>query len=255
MLMKKILKYTIYIITIMPILLLAQDKLLLSKAIQSELDARGIESAKKYFAVHFESKKNSYEVDMKGITELSGKYINAGKMDLSSAVMEIAMPFMQYALSNQMTQSPNEDVRKLAEMQQMERNKKQSNSENVASKKDNEVAFDQGKPRYDLERFTGLYGDPKDDNKNRKVWVMVSCDGYLVAGALWGDASPWWMKSESDKVFSYSDSFSSLKIEFATDASGKAIKMNHDLSHLKSPLERLDPIPDNWEPCVERPKR
>ena len=50
MLMKKILKYTIYIITIMPILLLAQNKLLLSKAIQSELDARGIESAKKYFA-------------------------------------------------------------------------------------------------------------------------------------------------------------------------------------------------------------
>jgi hypothetical protein len=252
--MWRLYKFTVYIILITPVIILAQGKVLLSEAIQDELNAKGIESAKKYFAEQFESNKNSYEVDMDGISELSGKYANAGKIELSSAVMEIAMPFMEYSMSNQMSQSPNEDARKLAGMQEAEKNK-QSNSGNTISKKDNEVASNQGKPRDDLERFTGLYGDPADKDKNRKLWVMVSCDNYLVVGALWGGAAPWWMKSESDKVFTYSDSFTSIEIEFVTDANGKAVKMNHDLSYLKNPLERLEPIPADWEPCVERPKR
>jgi hypothetical protein len=252
--MKQTFRLAIFLIALTPVLILAQDKMLLSEAIQKELNAKGIESAKKYFAGQFETNKNSYEVDMDGISELSGKYANAGKIELSGAVMEIASSFMQDAMSFQMSQSPNEDARKLAEMQQAEKNK-QSNSENVISKKDNEVASNQDKPRDDLERFTGLYGDPSDKDKNRKLWVMISCDNYLVVGALWGGAAPWWMKSESDKEFTYADSFTSLKIEFVTDANGKAIKMNHDLSYLKNPLDRLEPIPEDWEPCVERPKR
>jgi hypothetical protein len=252
--MKQMIKNLFLIIVVLPVLVFAQEKVLLSEAIQKELGDKGFDNAKKYFAEQFEINKNSYEVDMKGISELSGKYANEGKIELSGAVMEIAMPFMQDAMSNQMSQSPSEDARKLAEMQQAEKNK-QSNSENVISKKDNEVASDQGKPRDDLERFTGLYGDPADKDKNRKLWVMISCDNYLVVGALWGGVAPWWMKSESDKEFTYADSFTSLKIEFVTDANGKAIKMNHDLSYLKNPLERLKPIPEDWDPCVERPKR
>ena len=251
--MKQIFRLAILLIVLAPVLILAQDKMLLSEAIQKELNAKGIESAKKYFADQFETNKNSYKVDMDGISEVSGTYANDGKIEFSGAVMEIAMPFMQNAMLNQMSQSQIEDARKFAEIQQAEKNK-QSNSENVISKKDNEVASDQGKPRDDLERFTGLYGDPSDKDKNRKLWVMISCDNYLVVGALWGGAAPWWMKSESDKEFTYADSFTSLKIEFVTDANGTAIKMKHDLSYLKNPLERLGPIPDDWEPCVERPK-
>jgi len=107
----------------------------------------------------------------------------------------------------------------------------------------------------DLERFTGLYGDPEEGDENRKLWVMVSCDGQLVSGALWGDVAAWWMESEGDNVFTYADSFFKLGMEFETDEDGKAIRMNHDLSFLKTPLEKLGPIPDDWEPCVERPKR
>jgi len=106
-----------------------------------------------------------------------------------------------------------------------------------------------------FERLTGLYGDPEESNENRKLWVMVSCDGQLVSGALWGGAAAWWMKSESDNVFTYEDSFSSVKMEFETDENGKAIRMNHDLSAIKTPLERLGPIPDDWDPCLERPRR
>jgi hypothetical protein len=107
----------------------------------------------------------------------------------------------------------------------------------------------------DMERFTGLYGDPEEGDENRRLWVMVSCDGQLVSGALWGDATPWWMKSEGDNVFTYADSFSKVRMEFKTDKDGKAFRMIHDLSALKTPLEKHGPIPDDWDPCLERPKR
>ena len=55
--------------------------------------------------------------------------------------------------------------------------------------------------------------------------------------------------------FTYADSFFKLRMEFETDEDDKAIRMIHNLSFLKTPLERLGPIPADWEPCVERPKR
>jgi hypothetical protein len=107
----------------------------------------------------------------------------------------------------------------------------------------------------DLERFSGLYGDPEESNEYRKLWVMVSCDGQLVSGALWGDVAPWWMTAEGNNIFTYADSFFKLRVEFETDEEGKAIRMIHDLSFLKTPLEKLGPIPEDWDPCLERPKR
>ena len=109
--------------------------------------------------------------------------------------------------------------------------------------------------RQDLGRFTGLYGDPSEKNETRRLWVMVSCDGYLVSGALWGGAAPWWMASESDNVFTYEDSFSKIIMEFETDENGNAVRMNHDLEGINTSLELLEPIPEDWGPCLERPKR
>jgi len=114
--MKQIFICSILIIALIPVLILAQNNMLLSEAIQKELDAKGIEDAKKYFTGQFDTNKNSYDIDINGISELSGKYANAGNIELSGAVMEIAMPFMRDAMSNQMSQSLNEDARKLAEM-------------------------------------------------------------------------------------------------------------------------------------------
>ena len=111
------------------------------------------------------------------------------------------------------------------------------------------------KENNELGKLTGLYGDPEETNENRKLWVMLSCDGQLVSGALWGGAAAWWMKSEGDNVFTYEDSFSSVRMEFETDDDSNAIRMNHDLSAIKTPLERLGPIPDDWDPCLEIKKR
>jgi hypothetical protein len=63
------------------------------------------------------------------------------------------------------------------------------------------------------------------------------------------------MKSAGDNVFTYQDSFNKLRMEFETNGGGKAVSMKHDLEYLKSPLKRLGPLPDDFEPCMERPKR
>ncbi len=230
---------------------LVQTKPLLSDAIRKTIDEKGIEVAKKEFAEQYKSQKDFYEVDMKGISELSREYSKAGNIQAAGVVMAIATPYMQDLITSQMNNQNNESGQKLDKMKQKEKQLEEKDK----NTKENQPTIDQGKARTDLERFTGLYADPEEKNENRKLWVMVSCDGYLVIGALWGDVSPWWMKSEGDNIFSYADSFTKLSINFKTDANGKAINMNHNLSGMKSQLERVGPLPDDWEPCLERPKR
>ena len=253
--MKQVHFFFVIILLALQALSLAQTKPLLSDAIRKAIDEKGIELAKKEFAEQYRSQKDFYEVDMKGISELSRKYSEAGNIQAAGVVMEIATPYMQDLITSQMNNQNNEAGQKLVEMQQNEKEKQLKEKETQKDTQKNESYFDQGKARTDLERFTGLYADPEEKNENRKLWVMISCDGYLVIGALWGDASPWWMKSEGDNIFSYKDSFTKLNINFETDSDGKAVKLNHDLSGMKSPLKRVGPLPDDWEPCLERPKR
>lgn len=236
-------------------LVLAQDKPLLSEAIKNAIDTQGIEAAKKHFTEIYESKKDNYKIDMKGISNLSSAYIKDGNYQAGSAVMEIASPFMQHMISTKISNNSNEMGEKLKEMQNDDQQKQEENEEVQQTKDESKVTNNLGESRNDLGRFTGLYGDPNESNKTRRLWVMESCDGYLVSGALWGDVAPWWMKSEGDNVFTYSDSFNNIKMEFVTDESGKATKMIHNLKALKTPLERVDPIPDDWDPCYERPKK
>jgi hypothetical protein len=237
--------------------MVAQDKPLLSEAIRKAIDTKGIEAAKTQFAGMDQSQRDSYNVDMKAISELTNEYVQAGNMEAAGAISEISAPFLQDMITKSMNQYAPELSERMkeqqAEKEQRAKEREEERKQQRKQQQQEQIIDFQGQPRQDLERFTGLYGDPKDPN--RKLWVTVSCDGYLVSGAMWGDASPWWMKSAGDKVFTYQDSFSKLKMEFETDANGKAVRMKHDLEHLKSPLQRLGPLPDSFDPCLERPKR
>jgi len=247
--------FAILIFLAAPSLLTAQDKPLLSEAIREVINTQGNEAAKKHFAEQYDLQKDAYEIDMKGITELSNSYVKAGNLEAAGVVMEISLPFMQDIYKSQMSGVSNETAQKLAEMEAVEKEQQKKIKEEEQISEDNHKTFDQGEARKDLERFTGLYGDPAEKNEHRKLWVMVSCDGYLISGALWGDVAPWWMKTEGDKAFSYADSFTTLNMEFETDDNGKAVRMAHDLSFMKTPLERLGPVPDDWEPCLEPHER
>ena len=233
----------------------AQDKPLLSETIRKAIDTKGIEAAKKQFAAMDQSQRDKYNIDMQGISELTNTYVQASNMEAAGAVSEISAPFLQDMISKSLNQYSPGLSEKIAEQQRTEKEQQaKEQKEQERSQQENIVKYE-GEPRKDLERFTGLYGDPEGSDPNHKLWVTVSCDGYLVSGAMWGDVAPWWMKSTGDKVFTYQDSFSKLKMEFETDGSGKAVKMKHDLEYLKSPLERVGPLPDDFEPCMERPKR
>jgi hypothetical protein len=63
------------------------------------------------------------------------------------------------------------------------------------------------------------------------------------------------MRSASDTVFAYSDSFMSFSMEFQTDADGKGHTMSHELDGIGSPVERSGPLPADWGECFERPRR
>jgi hypothetical protein len=223
----------------------SQEKPLLSNAIRKAIDTRGVEGAKKYFKQSYAANKNYYEVDMEGVSKLSNEYVKNNNTAAAGAVMEMAQPYLQDYIATHL----NGQSEKLIKKQNKEINKNEA-AVKESSHHDKSINNSQGPARDDLDRFTGIYGDPSEKNETRRLWVRTSCDGYLVAGALWGDASPWWLKSESDKVFIYKDSFNDIRMEFA--GSGKDEKMIHNLSFMKSPLQRLGPIPEDWGPCVER---
>ena len=105
-----------------------------------------------------------------------------------------------------------------------------------------------GTPRDDLDRFLGLYGDPNRADEHRTLWVAKSCDGYLVAGASWGDASPWWMRSMSDTAFE-ATVFGGEKLGFEFPAQPQS--MVHQLDYMPNPLPRIGPLTDDWQECIQ----
>jgi hypothetical protein len=235
---------------------IAQDKPLLSEAIRKEIDTQGIEIAKRYFSEQFQSQKDLYNIDMQGISAIGNAYAQAADTESANAVLEIALPFMQLLLTSGSNGAPSNMFDGLAEQEREEKTEREKQAKKrFEDQQQKDIISYQGQPRSDLDRFAGLYGDPAEIDKNKQLWVMVSCDGYLVSGAIWGDASPWWMSSTDDMIFTYKDSWNNIRMQFKTDINGKVLSMIHDLDYMKNPLERLGPVPDDYGSCLERPKR
>jgi hypothetical protein len=231
----------------------AQDKPLLSEAIQNTIDSQGVEAAKEYFSSMDSSERQQYNVDMEGISELTNAYLEDGNMEALMAISEITGVFMQDAVAQSMEQYGAEidAMEEMAAQREAEREwERMQREEERARERQQSVVERQGEPREDLERFKGVYGDPDDPESTRQLWVNVSCDGYLVSGAMWGDAAPWWMRSESDNVFTMKDSFNNIRMEFGSGTGG--FQMNHNLEFMESPLQRLGPLPEDWDSCLER---
>jgi hypothetical protein len=241
--------------------LLAADKPVLSETIQAVIESEGVAAAKSRFAELYPAHKDQYNVDTEGLTELGTGYMNAGDMEKGMAVFEMvsaAALGMASSMSPQAAQSAPQ-MADFMQQQEAARAEYEKQQETVVEQdqqaKNKTVEQQRGKSRDDLERFTGIYAVPGSKDSNRTIWVMVSCDGYLVAGASWGGASQWWMRSAADRVFTYQDSFQSLSMEFSANGDGYAKGLSHDLDVISSPLERQGPVPDDWGACLERPQR
>ncbi|WP_425408137.1 hypothetical protein [Hyphococcus sp.] len=115
-----------------------------------------------------------------------------------------------------------------------------------------------GEPRTDLERFYGLYALP--DNPDRQLFVAPATspnpdrpipNGYLMVGAMWGDAANWYMKSEADTRFVQqwvSPGGSPIKVEFKTGANGAAEFMTFTSDYMNyQDMPRVSDLPDDWQ--------
>lgn len=215
---------------------------------------QGVESANVRFAEMVQYPTLDYTIESQGLMTLMSSYMQAGQNEAAEAVGEMYAQLVQQMMSAPSSAFPPgmmEEMQKADEAAKAQRIADQA-AEREMQQKGEERS--RGKSRDDLKRFIGLYSDPDSDETNRTVFVTVSCDGYLVAGPMWADVGPWWMRSAADKVFTYSDSWTTLSFEFlGTDGRGMILK--HDIDGVSSPLENKAPLPDEWEDCQPRPLR
>jgi hypothetical protein len=234
----------------------AQDKPSLSTEIGAVIEADGIAAAKSRFAEIYPANKDEYEVNVQDMMKLGQGYMQAGNMDAGMAVMEMMSTIsleMSSAAMNTYNPQMAEMQRQAEEAERLEREQAAEAREEEQQMQQRAEARARGKARQDLARFTGIYGDPADRDRLRTLFVTVSCDGYLVTGPMWADVGPWWMRSAADSVFTYADDWTNLSMEFT--GSGEGSKLTHDVEGLKSPAERLGPLPEDWPECQERPRR
>lgn len=235
--------------------LAAEAKPSLSAEIEKVLVAQGIVAAKARFAAIYPAHKDVWELDLDALMKLGTDRIQAGDMDTGMAVLEMAT---RMQLDRVTTAIGGTSPARAKAEQAMRAGEAQAAAQQAdapaAAPAAAAAPATAGPARDDLERFTGLYGDAADGGR-RNLFVTVSCDGFLVAGPSWADMSPWRMRSASERVFTYADSFTRLRLEFAVGKDGRGRAVTHDLAALASPLRRVGPLPGDWSACVERPRR
>ncbi len=229
---------------------LAAEKPQLTDELRVLFESEGVAAAKQHFSDVYPSKKDAYTIDVQKLLMMAGEYMQAGNTEAAQAVAGFSNAINQEMFLSTMATHAPEMQQQMEEMQRAEAAQQAAVRLEEEQLQEAKSTRDRGKTRNDLQRFTGLYGDPTDARDNRHLWVSVSCDGYLVAGPQWADVSPWWMRSAAETVFTYADSFTSLALEFDDSAGGQAQSLSHDLDSIASPLKRIGPLPVEWEKCV-----
>jgi hypothetical protein len=231
----------------------AQDRPLLSAEVRTALDEGGIAAAQARFDELYPEQQDQYEPDVAGLYEVAAGYMQAGDMETAQVLMEMAATVASGAAAAY-TESMYGNMAAMeaeaASNAAIELEAKAATSESID-------AWDPGPSRTDLDRFAGLYADPAAPDERKSFWAAVGCDGRLVTGATWGDASPWWMTSVSDRVFEYEDSWTKIRMEFEAGSGGSASGMTHDRPDiLPSSLTRIGPLPSEWggDRCIQPPE-
>lgn len=217
----------------------------------------GIEAANARFSEMANDPSLDPSLEIQGLTTLATAYIQANNIEAATAVGEMTQQMTMAMISGSpMMQSPEMSAQMEAYQQAEEASAVQEAAEEQEQARLEQKRLEQsrGKSRDDLERFKGLYS-PRDGDPNKALFVTVSCDGFLVTGPMWADVGPWWMRSAADTVFTYSDSWTDLSMEFVTGPGGTIETLRHDVDGLASPASRSGDLPADWPACQERPQR
>lgn len=217
----------------------------------------GIEAANMRFSEMINDPSLNVTMEIQGLTTLATAYIQANNIEAATAVGEMTQKLTMAMMSGiSMQQQPG----MATQMEAYKQAEEAAAAQEAAEKKEQlkleqrRLVQERGKSRSDLDRFKGLYA-PEDGDPNKALFVTTSCDGYLVTGPMWADVGPWWMRSAADHVFTYSDSWTDLSMEFTSGPGGKITGLKHDVDGLDSPADRTGDLPADWPACQERPKR
>jgi len=237
-------------------LALAQEPVI-APEIGQIISENGVDAANARFAELMQSPTLDYTIESQGLMTLMTAYMQSGNQQAASAVGEMYAQLMQQMMSGASSAYPPgmaEAMRDAQKAEEAQQAADQAAAEAEQQKQQQQVAQSRGKSRDDLDRFKGMYADPGSDDMGHSIFVTVSCDGYLVTGPMWADVGPWWMRSASDRVFTYADSFTNFSMEFVGDG-GPGTRLQHDIAGVASPLENRGTLPGDWPVCMERPKR
>lgn len=219
-----------------------QEKPLLSDEIRAVMDRDGAEAALGRFEEIFPARRQEWNVDIQGLNELGAGYVQAGEMEKFEAVMEMVAAVTRVLMDEAAAEFdlPREE---------------DDPEPSAAEPEPRRGGMEMGEPRDDLERFVGQYGDPAAQSQGRNLFAAVRCDGYLVVGATWGDASNWHLRSTGPTTFETVDyRGETIRFAFELDGDGAPTAMTHDLEFMASPLQYLGGLPEGWgDDCILPP--
>jgi len=108
----------------------------------------------------------------------------------------------------------------------------------------------QGEPREDLARFRGRYRSVTDPNRMVAVYETCLGSGHLAAAPMWADVASWFLKSESDLVFSQPNPMAGvepvrLRFEGAGPGNASAVTLT---GSVEGRFERAGELEKGWQP-------
>jgi hypothetical protein len=232
----------------------AQDQPMIAPEIGQLIAEDGIDAAWERFNEMANNDSLNMSIEMQGMNTLMSSYMQAGNQEAAQAVAEMNSRLTMSMLSDAM-EGMGMDLEAMQQAEMAANEQEKINRAQAQKLEQKKQAQTQGKSRDDLERFVGLYGETGKDDLGRTIFVIVSCDGYLVAGPMWADVGPWWMRSAADNVFTYADSFMNFSMEFKPGGPNGGYLVEHEIEGIGTPMEWKTELPDGYRECIERPKR
>lgn len=233
----------------------AQDQPVIAPEIGQLIAEEGIDAAKVRFKELAQSDSLNLNIEVQGMHTLLGAYMQAGNNEAAEAVGAMTAELTMSMLSGGMGNGMGMDMEAMQQAEMTAREQEEKNREEERKQAQKQLEQSRGKSRDDLNRFAGLYGELENDDMGKTIFVIVSCDGYLVAGPMWADVGSWWMRSAASSVFTYSDSWTSFSMEFKQDGQNGTYQIDHEIEGIGTPLEWKGQLPEDFGECVERPTR
>jgi hypothetical protein len=232
------------------------EKPLLSDAIRTELDANGPAAAERHFQEILRRNPPDHTLDVEGLAILGSEYMKKGDMAAAQAVFRMVAVLQRRsydAASGAARRPPGAPIPSAG----------RPATDAVPSPvgaphaESSPASADAGPAQDDLERFTGIYGDPAQQGPTpRNIAISLTCDGRLAFGATWGDVAPWVMKRlselEFEQAFLGQYDPEPIRVAFELDGSGTPIALTHNLGkrfRMPARLARLGALPDQFSPA------